>query len=155
VTVVPPVWCISTETKDNVWVVNGAHGSAVVDGPVLNNATIRLLHLATNLNLHSHSARSPATQQQVRKASPVAAHQSLNVMQEVTGCSGDANDNWSVKCGTNGKWEFGQVIQLLHVNTNHRLHSHPSKFASSSTEQLQEVTGYALGDYNDDCENAC
>lgn len=72
--------------------------------PVKCGSIIRLTHLATQTNLHSHGVKSPLSKQQ-----------------EVTGfgqgdAKGDAGDNWRVECS--GKhWKKGASVRLQHVDT--------------------------------------
>ena len=98
---------------------------------------IRLQHVGTQLNLHSHSGHpSPVTQQQ-----------------EVT-CFGDngfgdGNDNWRVEVEGEGAWIPGRRVRLIHVTTHHALHSHWGASHSQWTRGRQEVTGYPDRDDND------
>ena len=96
------------------WRIKAAHGAAeplagtrVKDGDV-----IRLQHVATGRNLHSHSIASPVTNQQEVSAFGAGGH-------------GDTNCNWRVRLGQD---DHG-AIRLHHVNTgrgadHHYLHSH-------------------------------
>ena len=72
--------------------------------PVKCGSIIRLTHLNTQTNLHSHAVQSPLSRQQ-----------------EVTSYGqgdgkGDAGDNWRVECsGT--YWQRGKTVRLQHVDT--------------------------------------
>ena len=72
--------------------------------PVKCGSIIRLTHVATQTNLHSHGVQSPLSRQQ-----------------EVTSfgqgdAKGDAGDNWRVECP--GKyWKRGASVRLKHVDT--------------------------------------
>ena len=102
------------EDDNDWWRIKAAHGEAeplagthVEDGDV-----IRLQHVATGRNLHSHSIASPVTNQQEVSAFGEGGH-------------GDTNCNWRVRLGQD---DHG-AIRLHHVNTgrgadHHYLHSH-------------------------------
>lgn len=73
--------------------------------PVKCGSVIRLTHVATRTNLHSHGVQSALSRQQ-----------------EVTSFGqgdgkGDAGDNWQVEC-TASHWHRGQSVRLKHVDTN-------------------------------------
>ena len=81
--------------------------------PVKCGATIRLTHLLTGRNLHSHGAESPLSRQQ-----------------EVTAfgegdTKGDAGDNWVVNCLQRGAkhWNRGELVTFQHVDTSKYLGS--------------------------------
>jgi dolichyl-phosphate-mannose--protein O-mannosyl transferase len=124
---------------NDYWMIKGAHAN-VADlnkKAVKDNDIIRLEHLATGKNLHSHSGRpSPVTKQQ-----------------EVTcfGINGigDTNDDWKIQIEGGGAWEKGKKIRLVHVNTGYRLHSHTGQSHAQWTKGQQEVTAYSRQDDND------
>ncbi|HEY9877289.1 MAG TPA: hypothetical protein V6D29_02480 [Leptolyngbyaceae cyanobacterium] len=120
------------------WVVLGPHG--VPDGyrfgaPIQDGDIIRL---GNGGFLHSHGGiTSPITQQQ-----------------EVTCFSnnsqGDDNDNWRVELEFGeGQWNYNRRLRLIHVNTNHALHSHFGFAHPQWTMNQQEVTCFAGRDDND------
>jgi dolichyl-phosphate-mannose--protein O-mannosyl transferase len=101
--------------------------------PVRHGDVIRLEHLNTHVNLHSHrNYPSPITGQQ-----------------EVTGFghaeNGDGHDNWRVEVYCRGIWYVGRKIKLIHVDTNHALHSHAGFYVG----EQQEVTCFHDRDAND------
>ena len=72
--------------------------------PVKCGSIIRLTHLRTMTNLHSHGVKSPLSKQQ-----------------EVTAFgqgdrNGDAGDNWKVEC-SGPYWKRKSTVRLLHVDT--------------------------------------
>ena len=117
------------EDDNDWWRIKAAHGAAeplagthVKDGDV-----IRLQHVATGRNLHSHSIASPVTNQQEVSAFGTGGH-------------GDANCNWCLRLGQD---DHG-AIRLQHVNTghgadHHYLHSHGRMLPSGYG------TGYGQG----------
>lgn len=123
------VTCYGGDNDENAWLVKGAHGEWCTRGkPVENGSILRLQHMATGKNLHSHGTRSPCTGQQ-----------------EVTGYgddgNGDGNDNWRVE------YE-GDKFRLIHASSNHALHSHNIALPAECFGQ-QEVTSYSGRDDND------
>ncbi len=63
----------------------------------------------------------------------------------------DENDFWRLEGGAGGGnseyWSPGEAVRLVHVKTNHALHSHPN--APFGSHGQQEVTGYEHRDQND------
>jgi len=125
---------------NDLWRVKGPDGqpSTYKAGqPVQHGDTIRLEHVLTARNLHSHAGiPSPITRQQ-----------------EVTGYGqsgvGDGNDNWRIEIDGGGSWDDGKRVRLIHVLTNAALHSHSGFSHPSWTAGQQEVTGFAGRDDND------
>ena len=119
------------EDDNDWWRIKAAHGEAeplagthVEDGDV-----IRLQHVATGRNLHSHSIASPVTNQQEVSAFGTGG--------------GDANCNWRVRLGQD---DHG-AIRLQHVDDWHGghgyLHSHRRMLPCYGQGQGQsEVTVY-------------
>lgn len=129
------VTCFSGADDNDWWRVKAEHGAAQLFGAVPDGAIIRLEHVKTNCNLHSHDVRAHVTQQT-----------------EVSCCgkngNGDTNCNWRVIYGQ----DASGALRLQHVNMgakgNHFLHSHEAMLPSWGHEQ-QEVTLCAGKDDND------
>jgi len=83
--------------------------------PVKIGTTIRLEHLATHKNLHSHLHQSPLTQQQ-----EVSCYGENNA-------EGDTGDNWKVVSGGEF-WKRGEVVKFQHIDTGKWLSSNKNKF---------------------------
>ncbi|WP_164017866.1 MIR domain-containing protein [Pyxidicoccus trucidator] len=122
------------------WRIRGPHGTPnnyQSGAPVYHGQTIRLNHRATGRNLHSHSGHpSPVTQQQ-------------EVSCFGTNGVGDGNDNWRVEVEGGGAWTGGKRVRLIHIGTNHALHSHHGHAHPEWTRSQQEVTCYDGRDEND------
>eukprot|EP00931_Biecheleriopsis_adriatica_P041642 TRINITY_DN23782_c0_g1_i1.p1 TRINITY_DN23782_c0_g1~~TRINITY_DN23782_c0_g1_i1.p1 ORF type:complete len:726 (-),score=113.49 TRINITY_DN23782_c0_g1_i1:54-2231(-) len=123
------VTCFSGDDDNNAWLVKAAHGEWCTRGRSVGNGdVIRLQHVVTGKNLHSHGIPSPVTGQQ-----------------EVCGFgddgAGDGNDNWRVELE-------GDKFRLIHVLTNHALHSHRIALPAECFNQ-QEVTSNKGRDNND------
>lgn len=72
--------------------------------PVKCGSIIRLTHLATQTNLHSHTVQSPLSRQQ-----------EVSSYGQGDG-KGDNGDNWKVECS--GKyWKRGSSVRLMHTDT--------------------------------------
>jgi hypothetical protein len=98
---------------------------------------VRLEHVLTKRNLHSHGGiPSPITKQQ-------------EVTCFGTNGVGDGNDNWRVEVEGGGQWAYGKRLRLIHVSTNHALHSHEPFTHPTYTAGQQEVTGFPGRDDND------
>lgn len=107
------------------WIVAGPHngGTPARGTPVADGETIRLVHRATGLRLHSHNIPSP-----------------VSCQQEVSAFGGgDANDDWRVRYQ-----QPGGTMRLVHVNTRNPLHSHNLDLPSWGGGQ-GEVTCYTTG----------
>eukprot|EP01089_Gocevia_fonbrunei_P016159 TRINITY_DN493_c0_g5_i1.p2 TRINITY_DN493_c0_g5~~TRINITY_DN493_c0_g5_i1.p2 ORF type:complete len:287 (-),score=57.88 TRINITY_DN493_c0_g5_i1:113-973(-) len=130
-----------TRNNDDKWVVHAAHGHSTNNGhEVKFGDVITLKHVSTGQNLHSHSGKpSPVTKQQ-----------------EVTGFGGgDNNDDWRIEEINGGKQGHAvtntELIRLVHVHTNHSLHSHDHNFDVQPGNSQGEVTCWPLNkkDNND------
>ena len=131
---------VADADADDDWQIKGPHGQPEGFGagqPIQHGAVVRLTHVATDRNLHSHRGfPSPVT-----------------VQQEVT-CFGqngvgDDNDNWRVEVPGEGRWVADATVRLIHQGTNVALHSHGGYAHPLWTLGLQEVTGFAGRDDND------
>jgi hypothetical protein len=125
---------------NDLWRVKGPDGQPATfkEGePVQHGDTIRLEHVLTGRNLHSHGGfPSPVTGQQ-----EVTCYGNNGI--------GDANDNWRIEIEGGGTWDSGKRLRLIHVLTNHALHSHSGFSHPQWTAGQQEVTGFAGRDDND------
>ena len=114
----------SPTTTNTLWWIRGPHdadrypfkgGTAAchtqgVAEPIQCGQVIRLTHLETLRNLHSHNVRSPLSQQQ-----------EVSAYGEGDG-AGDNGDDWKVVC--NGKyWERSTMVSFQHVDSGHFLGS--------------------------------
>jgi len=131
----------AVRTVDDYWVVRPAHDvadSKVVGTAVKNGDIIRLSHVSTQRNLRAQDTVSPTSKQKELTCF------GLNFQ-------GDTDDNWKLEIENkeNSYWKRGINVKLFHANKNYTLHSHPDKFAVTSTEIAQEVTGYTGRDSND------
>ena len=125
--------------NNDLWIVKGPNGQPEMykEGLVIRQGdVIRLEHLTTKRNLHSHNKPSPLTSQQ-----------------EVTAFgengAGDFNDNWRVEVLIGREWRENVNIRLIHVESEHALHSHKGHKHPEYTADQQEVTAYKLRDDND------
>jgi dolichyl-phosphate-mannose--protein O-mannosyl transferase len=92
-----------------LWMVSSAQGepSCAAGSPVKCGESVRLTHLLTGKNLHSHEYRSPLTHQQEVSAFGQDGQ-------------GDGGDNWQVVCaGT--YWNSDQPFHLRHLDTGRYL----------------------------------
>lgn len=94
-----------TDDVNSHWVVKGKGGKICNRGePVACGTTIRLEHLATKKNLHSHHFPSPLSSNQEVSAFGDSGE-------------GDTGDNWVVVCSSD-YWERGGTIRLKHGDTD-------------------------------------
>lgn len=134
------VTAYSGHDSNDYWLIKGQHGlspdkkdrQVVRDGDV-----IRLEHVPTKRNLHSHS----------NIPSPLAGQQEVTAFGE--NGEGDVNDNWQVEVNGKGIWYEKKRIRLIHLETHHALHSHAGHSHGQFTEGQQEVTCFYGRDHND------
>jgi hypothetical protein len=125
---------------NDLWRVKGPHGQPETyraGQPIQHGETIRLEHVLTRRNLHSHSGHP----------SPVTGQQEVTCFGE--NGLGDENDNWRIEIEGGGTWSSGKRMRLIHVGTNHALHSHAGFSHPEWTMGQQEVTGFSDRDDND------
>jgi len=125
---------------NDFWLLKGPHGSPNLyrmGQPIIHGDFIRLEHMTTKRNLHSH-ADIP---------SPVTGQQEVTCFGE--NGIGDENDNWQVEVEGGGSWTFGKHVRLIHAPTGHSLHSHAGFSHPQWTMGQQEVTCYSGSDEND------
>ena len=129
-----------TNEDKTLWLVKPSHESgdqSLANEPVNRGDTIRLEHIVTKRNLHSHPGI------------PAAIDRS---QQEVTACGDngrcDHYDNWIVEPEVGDAWLTDQPIRLIHKDTKAALHSHVNSH-QIYTAGYQEVTGFSTRDEND------
>lgn len=98
-----------TGDSNSYWVIKGAHeDEPKLGGVVIKcNDVIRLQHLNTAKNLHSHEHRAP-----MNRDNEVSAYA---VYHEGRWASGDVADNWIVDCVSGkGEWKRFEQVRLKH-----------------------------------------
>ncbi len=98
--------------RASLWIVKEAFREAVceIGKPIKCGETVRLQHVETSKNLHSHLFRAP-----------------LSGNQEVSAFGdngeGDTGDNWQIVCDSNKEtyWQRYKPVSFLHVDTKKML----------------------------------
>ena len=122
------------DDHNSYWIVRGKHKGRCNRGQIIKcGDTIRLQHLATKRNLHSHFFQSPITHKQ-------------EVSAFGEGGDGDTGDNWVVKCGS-AKWNRKDKIRFQHSDTGMYLHLSSEKFGRPIAGQ-HEICGRSNEDSN-------
>ena len=105
------VTAVKTTDASALWQVRESDGKPVWDvgKPIKCGEFIRLTHLGTNNNLHTHSHKSPLSKQH-----------------EITGFGngsgeGDKSDDWRVMCNGEEFWLRGEEISLRSATTSRYL----------------------------------
>lgn len=102
----------SEDDQGSMWIVKEADGAmpCEVGEPIECGAAIRLEHVATGKNLHSHSFSSPLSRQQEVSCFGESGE-------------GDNGDSWELQCVRKGekKWTRGAAVKLKHANTQRYL----------------------------------
>jgi len=118
-----------SDDNNSYWVVKGPFGSkeCITGTPVANGDSIRLEHLSTNRNLHSHLHSSPLSHQQ--EVSCFGENE-----------NGDTSDNWVVKPVNNSPyWTRGAQVRFQHQDTNKYLQMTSSSFGNPIPGQREVV----------------
>lgn len=125
----------SSDDNNSYWRVRGKSGSDCTRGvPIKCGHTVRMTHLVTGKNLHSHHFQSPLSH-------------NLEVSAFGDGGEGDDGDNWIVLC-SGSHWRRDEKIRLKHAVTNYYLHVSGDTYGRPIHGQ-KEVSGYAsLSDLN-------
>ncbi|MFZ3555057.1 C1 family peptidase [Streptomyces sp. BH055] len=134
------VTCYEGADDNDLWLVKGPDGTPPghrVGQPVSHGDLVRLEHVATRRNLHSHAGIP----------SPVTGQQEVTCFGEAG--QGDGNDTWRVEIEGGGTWQAGRQLRLIHVPTDHALHSHHGYSHPDWTMGQQEVTCFGGRDAND------
>ncbi|GMI05560.1 hypothetical protein TrVE_jg1870 [Triparma verrucosa] len=100
-------------SSESMWIISEADDSTAAcpaGRPVECNSKVRLTHLLTGKNLHSHNFRSPLTNQQ-----EVSAFGTDGV--------GDSSDDWKIVCSSGTHWSVDVPFHLQHVETKQFLTS--------------------------------
>ena len=115
--------------KESVMYLKGKNAAGCELGmPVKCGDKIRLEHIGTGKNLHSHLYKAP-----------------ISGNQEVSGYGekgkGDTGDNWTLQCeGSETFWHRGSTINLVHVDTSRFLTSEvKAKFTTSNCGQGEYI----------------
>ncbi|XP_041476222.1 stromal cell-derived factor 2-like [Lytechinus variegatus] len=98
----------STTDQNSYWQIKGKLDKNCVRGePIKCGSTIRLQHIATKRNLHSHHFQSP-----------LSSNQEVSSFGE--NGDGDEGDNWAVVCSTSN-WKRSEPVRFKHVATENYL----------------------------------
>jgi len=109
--------------------VKAPFGKDCVSGsPISKGEQVRLEHLTTNRNLHSHLHTSPLSKQQ-------------EVSCFAEGEAGDTGDNWIIKPVSGGDefWVRGAQIRFQHADTSKWLQMTSSSFGNPIPGQREVV----------------
>ncbi|XP_022196552.2 stromal cell-derived factor 2 [Nilaparvata lugens] len=88
------------------WIVKAETGAFCHRGnPIKCGSTIRLQHLATSKNLHSHHFHAPLT----RQYQEISAYGNSG--------EGDTGDHWIVMCERDNYWQRDHDVMFKHVDT--------------------------------------
>lgn len=118
----------STDDHNSYWQIRAKTGTDCTRGnPIKCGQTVRLLHVSTRRNLHSHHFQSPLSR-------------NLEVSAFGEEGEGDEGDHWVITCS--GKyWSRNEKIRIKNVVTEHYLHVAGDTFGRPIHGQ-REVSGY-------------
>jgi len=107
---------------------------------ITDGAALRLEHIATRRNLHSHNAPAPISG---------PSQFEVTAFYDSAPGDGDVQDDWVLSLGSAGEWIYGKPFRLRHTRAGGwSLHSHGIA-DPSRTGGLFEVTAVPGGDAND------
>lgn len=118
----------STDDHNSYWQIRAKTGTECIRGnPIKCGQTVRLLHVSTRRNLHSHHFQSPLSR-------------NLEVSAFGEEGEGDEGDHWVITCS--GKyWSRNEKIRIKNVVTENYLHVAGDTFGRPIHGQ-REVSGY-------------
>ncbi|XP_055608888.1 stromal cell-derived factor 2 [Uranotaenia lowii] len=120
----------ATELQEDVnshWAIKAATGKHCERGePVKCGDTIRLHHLSTNKNLHSHHFQSP-----------LSGNQEISAYGDEQG-TGDSGDHWMVVC-SGDSWQRNSPVKLRHIDTDAYLSCSGRTFGRPINGQMEVV----------------
>jgi len=122
----------AADDQNSLWVIKGPHGTHCPQGKVVKNGdVIRLQHLSTRKNVHSHLHKSPFSKQN-------------EVSCYLEGDEGDTGDHWKVETANgSAEWVRGEPVVFVHVDTGAYLHANPAhKYQNPIPGQI-EITGFS------------
>lgn len=126
----------SSGDGNSYWLVKAAHQSLSIPKPgtsVSCGETVRLQHLRTAKNLHSHEIRAP-----LNSDNEVSAYRIGNDDGFV---DGDVADNWKVECESRTKsWQRGDQIRFVHLETGKYLASYRNLIFNDPIPQQLQVS---------------
>ncbi|XP_023020795.1 stromal cell-derived factor 2 [Leptinotarsa decemlineata] len=122
-----------TEIQEDInshWMVKAGTGKHCVRGrPIKCGSVIRLEHVETKKNLHSHNFQSP-----------------LSGNQEIScygnGGEGDSGDNWTIVC-SGDNWHRDDSVMFKHVDTQMYLSISGKTFGRPITGQMEVIGVYS------------
>eukprot|EP00735_Rhodelphis_limneticus_P012257 TRINITY_DN5475_c0_g1::TRINITY_DN5475_c0_g1_i1::g.26734::m.26734 TRINITY_DN5475_c0_g1::TRINITY_DN5475_c0_g1_i1::g.26734 ORF type:complete len:227 (-),score=53.01,sp/Q9DCT5/SDF2_MOUSE/48.88/6e-55,MIR/PF02815.14/0.0085,MIR/PF02815.14/4.4e-10,MIR/PF02815.14/0.0005,His_binding/PF02098.11/1e+03,His_binding/PF02098.11/0.3,His_binding/PF02098.11/1.5e+02,N36/PF11438.3/0.18 TRINITY_DN5475_c0_g1_i1:103-783(-) len=117
---------LEASDPNSYWLLQAAHDQTCLPGaPIKCGDVIRITHLQTKKNLHSHLFKSPLSGNQ-----EVSAYGANGV--------GDTGDNWRVECvKTTAFWLREEEVRFLHVDTGKYLHSTSQKYQRPIAGQFE------------------
>lgn len=123
------------ETSDDVnshWIIKGPTGNVCQRGAEIKCGDfVRLQHMATHKNLHSHIF-----------SSPLSGNQEISAYGDDSG-EGDTGDHWEVICNEES-WRRDSRVQLRHIDTKKFLGMSGRSFGRPISGQM-EVCGLPTG----------
>eukprot|EP01132_Coremiostelium_polycephalum_P002720 gene2720-3377_t len=117
------------DDTNSLWIIKAENGKHIPQGTVVKNGDIiRLTHLNTKKNLHSHLAVSPLTKQH-------------EVSCFGDNGEGDTGDNWKIEFSDGDILMRGKTFKLLHVDTKSYLHGSPNAKYQNPIPGQMEIAG--------------
>ncbi|KAL0108617.1 hypothetical protein PUN28_015230 [Cardiocondyla obscurior] len=124
------------EDGNSYWLVKAESGKQCMRGkPISCGDTIRLEHVATKKNLHSHLVSSPLSGKQ--EVSAYGDHKG----------EGDSGDNWMLICQSDF-WERDDTVTLKHIDTDRYLAVTSRTYGTPINGQYEIVGEYSLSSSN-------
>eukprot|EP01006_Ploeotia_vitrea_P010285 TRINITY_DN26696_c0_g1_i2.p1 TRINITY_DN26696_c0_g1~~TRINITY_DN26696_c0_g1_i2.p1 ORF type:complete len:236 (-),score=4.73 TRINITY_DN26696_c0_g1_i2:7-714(-) len=132
---------VTTQTllndQNDLWLISNGIGEPFCDAgtPIECGSKIRLTHVGTQKNLHSHLFKAA-----------LSGYQEVSCFGESG--NGDTGDNWIVECGfvskevSTNNWNRDAVVSFKHVDTNKYLYTSKSvKFTTQNCGQQCPIMG--------------
>lgn len=120
---------------NSYWLVKEGDGEAAceVGKPIECGATVRLEHMQTRRNLHSHMFKAPLSSQNLEVSAFGVAGEGDRLDTWVVECQENQQCSAEGQCEDDGLWKRGELVRFRHRSTNHLLStSSTSRFDDSN-----------------------
>ncbi|CAI5701998.1 hypothetical protein KXD40_000330 [Peronospora effusa] len=133
------------------WLVKEGDSEPVcqVGKPIECGATIRLEHMQTRRNLHSHMFKAPLSTKNLEVSAFGVAGEGDRLDSWIVECQENEQCSADGECEDDGLWKRGEIVRFRHQSTNYLLHtSSMARFDDSNCPHCpingqQEVSGSA------------
>ncbi|CAH0513216.1 unnamed protein product [Peronospora belbahrii] len=137
---------------NSYWLVKEGDAEPVceVGKPIACGSTIRLEHMLTRRNLHSHMYKPPLSSKNLEVSAFGVAGEGDRLDSWIVECQENQQCSIDGECKDDGLWKRGEIVRLRHKETNHMLYtSSTARFDDNNCPHCpingqQEVSGSSM-----------